>query len=78
VGPIQCTSPRRDHIGRLGTRGVILIEGLRLPHKLRQLGDVRRDPPRLVFGEQLGRRALSRFTLIIDVSELLAVAVAHD
>jgi hypothetical protein len=23
--------------------------------QLRQLGDVRRDPPRLVFGEQLGR-----------------------
>jgi hypothetical protein len=27
VGPIQCTSPHRDHIGRLGTRGAILIEG---------------------------------------------------
>jgi hypothetical protein len=26
------------------------------PQKLRQLGDVHRDPPRLVFGEQLCRR----------------------
>jgi hypothetical protein len=30
---------------------------LKLPHQLRQLGDIRRDPPRLVFGERLGRRS---------------------
>jgi hypothetical protein len=27
-----------------------------LPQSLRQLGDIRRDPPRFIFGEQLGRR----------------------
>jgi hypothetical protein len=26
-------------------------------HQLRQLGDIRRNPPRLVFREQLGRRS---------------------
>ena len=34
---------------------------LRLPHQLRALGDIRRNPPRLVFAEQLGR--------VTDVSE---------
>jgi hypothetical protein len=28
--------------------------GANLKLQLRQLGDIRRDPPRLVFGEQLG------------------------
>jgi hypothetical protein len=37
--------------GRLGTR------------EPRQLGDVRRDPPGLVAGEELGRRAPSRLLL---------------
>jgi hypothetical protein len=32
-------------------------EALLLPQQLRQLGDIRRNPSRLVFGEQLGRRA---------------------
>src|SRR5215469_12581074 len=36
----------------------------RLP--LRQLGDIRRDPPRLVFGEQLGYCSPPRLALIID------------
>jgi hypothetical protein len=27
-----------------------------VPEELRQLGDIRRDPPRLVFGEELGSR----------------------
>jgi hypothetical protein len=37
-----------------------------------------RDPPRLVFGEQLSYRSPARLILEIDVSELLAVGVAHD
>jgi len=28
---------------------------LAVSEKLRQLGDIRRDPPRLVFGQKLGR-----------------------
>jgi hypothetical protein len=29
-----------------------------LPHQLRQLGDIHRDPPRLIVGEQLDSRAV--------------------
>jgi hypothetical protein len=42
VDPVR--TPRQDHIGRLGTRGAILIKWRRLAQKLRQLGDVCRDP----------------------------------
>jgi len=34
-----------------------------LTHRLRQLGDIRRDPPRLVFGEQLGGGLSPRLVL---------------
>jgi hypothetical protein len=43
-----------------------------------KLGDIRRDPPRLIFREQLGRRSPARLVLEVDVSELLAVVIAHD
>jgi len=43
-----------------------------------QLGDIRRDPPCFVFGKQFRRRSPSPFVLIIEVSELLSVGVAHD
>jgi len=39
--------------------------------------NVRRDPARLVAGEQLGRRASPRLVLEVDVGKLLAVVVAH-
>jgi hypothetical protein len=45
--------------------------------KFRQLGDIHRDPPRLIFGEQPGPspgRVLPRNRR----SELLAAVVAHD
>ena len=45
---------------------------------LRQLGDIGRDPPRLILGERLGRGAPARFVLVIDVSELMFVSVTHD
>ena len=45
---------------------------------LRQLGDVRRDPPRLVFGEQFGRRLPSGLLLEIDIRQLLPGVVDHD
>jgi hypothetical protein len=40
--------------------------------------DIRRDPPRLVSGEQLGRGSSPRLILEIDVGELLAGVVLHD
>jgi len=39
---------------------------------------VRRNPPRLVFGKQLGGRSSPWLALIIDVSKLLSARVAHD
>jgi hypothetical protein len=47
-----------------------------LPQQLRQLGDVRRDPMRLILAEQLGCRASPRLILEIDIRELLAIVVA--
>jgi hypothetical protein len=46
--------------------------------KSRQLGDTRRDPPRLVLGEHLRRRSPTGLFLKIDIGELLTVAVLHD
>jgi hypothetical protein len=43
--------------------------------QLRQLRDIGRDPPRLVFREHLGRRSPPRFFLVIDIGKLLAAAV---
>ena len=51
---------------------------LRLAQQLRQLGDIRRDPPRLISGEQFRRRATARFILEIDVSQFLPDAVGHE
>jgi len=50
-GPSSYPSLPENRRRRLGTRGVILIEGLRLPQQPRQLGDIRCDPPRLIAGE---------------------------
>ncbi len=46
------------------------------PQQLRQLGEVRRQPPRLVPGEQLGRRAPTGFLLEIKIRERLPGGVA--
>jgi hypothetical protein len=43
-----------------------------------QLRNIRRNPPRLVFGEQLGRLSSARLILEINIGKLLAVVVAHD
>jgi hypothetical protein len=43
--------------------------------QLRQLGEVRRHPLRLVLGEKLRRRASSGLILEIDVGERLTVGV---
>jgi hypothetical protein len=57
------------------------------PHPLRALRPgqstpaawhVRRDPPRLVFCQQLGRGSPARLLLKVDIGQLLAAAVLHD
>jgi len=44
---------------------------IHLTQQLRQLGDIRRDPPRLIFGERLGRRSPTGLILEIDIGKLL-------
>jgi hypothetical protein len=46
--------------------------------QLWQLGMFAAIPPRLIFAKQLGRRAPSRLTLIINVAQRLTIGVAHD
>jgi hypothetical protein len=46
--------------------------------QLRQLVDVRSDPPGPVAGKQLGRLAPSRLILEIDIGQRLPVGVADD
>ena len=45
---------------------------------MRGLSNVGPDPPRLVAGEQLGRRTSFRLLLEIEVGERLPVGVADD
>ena len=49
--------PSLSCIARMGTTGTTATGHCSVqPQQLRQLGDIRRDPPRLIFCEQLGRR----------------------
>jgi hypothetical protein len=41
-----------------------------LPHQLWQLGDVRRDPARLILAEQLGRRAQASWGRSLALSKI--------
>jgi transposase len=51
-----------------------LVRGdIRIKRKLRQLRDIRRNPPCLIAREQFRRRSPPRLVLVIDISELLAV-----
>ena len=52
--------------------------GCDLPQQLRQLGDVRRDAPRLVTGEQLARGTAAGLILAMDEGKRLLVGVTHD
>jgi hypothetical protein len=54
--------------------GLFFLEDL---SRLRQLGEVGSNPPRLV-AQQLGRRPPPRLTLIIDVAQRLSVLIADD
>jgi hypothetical protein len=51
---------------------------LKAEQQLRQLGDIGRNPLRLVFAEQLGGRAATGFVLIISVAQRLTIGVTHD
>ncbi len=48
----------------------------RMAQQLRQLGEVHRHPPRLISGEQPGRRSTVRLVLRIEIRERLPGAVA--
>jgi hypothetical protein len=48
------------------------------PQWLWQLGDVCRDPPRLILGKQFRRRSPPWLVLEIDIGECLAAMVADD
>jgi hypothetical protein len=50
---------------------------LRLPQKLQQLGDVHRDPFRLVPREQFRRRSPARLILEIDIGQRLSRTTRH-
>ena len=54
------------------SRQIIAISG----HTLGQLGDVHRDPPRLISRQQLCRR--SPAGLLLDIRQRVAVGVLHD
>ena len=54
------------------------IQASRLLQKLRQLGDVGRDPPRLVRVSRMRRRAPAGLLLEIDVGERVPVVVPDD
>src|SRR5581483_2592574 len=46
--------------------------------QVRQLGDIRRDAPRLVLGHELGSRSPAGLLLVIDIRQRLPVGVADD
>jgi hypothetical protein len=70
----------RNHFDELMGLRAISTDAIvrRRAQQLRQLGDVGRDPPRLIERHQLGRRSPAGFLLVIDEGELLAVGVLDD
>ena len=48
----------------------------RTPYQIRQLGEIARQPPRLDFGQQVGRRTSGRLVLEIEIRERLSGLVA--
>jgi hypothetical protein len=49
--------------------GLSAPEQLSLAQQLRQLGDIHRNPPRLILAEQLGGRASARFILVVEIRD---------
>jgi hypothetical protein len=70
VDPVRIR-PRQGH--RVDARGA---KRLRLPQQLRQLGEIRRNPSRLVARQQFSCRPSPRLILEIDVGKLLTGVVA--
>jgi hypothetical protein len=45
---------------------------------LRDLGDIGRNPARLILGEQSSCRSPFRISFIVDVAECLPIGIAYD
>jgi hypothetical protein len=56
---------------------LVFLKASTLPQKLRQFRHVGRNPPSLIFCEQLGRRSSARLILEIDIGERLPGMVAR-
>ena len=54
------------------------VRRVRLQTKLRQLGDIHRDPPSFILAEQLSRGSATGLILVIDIGELLPAVILHD
>lgn len=64
---------------RCGTSWRRIWAATRLPpQQLRQLANVGRDPPGLIFAQQLRCRLAPRLILKIDIGERLAVVIANN
>jgi hypothetical protein len=48
-----------------------------LPQQFRQLGDIRRDPPRLVAGEPLGRRCNAVKSTFLELASALRLRMLN-
>ena len=64
--------------GAWGNGGLSGLASVLPPQQLRHLGEIDRQPPRLVLGEQIGRRASAGLDLIVEIAKLLSVLVADD
>ena len=64
----SCRRPTRSHATVLVT----------LAQQVRQLSDVSRKAPRLVFAEELADDRLAGLSVVLEVAELLPGAVLHD
>jgi hypothetical protein len=62
----------------LSTTGFFALLNSFFGTKLRQLRDVRRDPPRLVTAEQLGSRSPSRFLTAEPALRRLVMILQRD
>jgi hypothetical protein len=73
---ISCCDQLLNVFVILSHSGGLLLINL-FAQQLRQLGDIRRDPPRLVAGQELGRGAPTGLILEIDMRERLPVVIGR-
>jgi hypothetical protein len=70
--------PAKETVGQRHFVNSGTIHSSGLPKSSGQLRDIRRyAPPRLIFAEQLGRRAATGFAFIIDVAQRLTLSVPN-